>query len=361
MDLELQLIRSQSLPKQIATHVRQRIRDGRWRTGEQIPPAKKLARLWGTDPATVHRALSSIAREGLVERKPHVGTFVCYHQPTLETVGIYVAARHLRPEASVFVQCLIDELQMELIRQGMEPRFLVDTRRGDEQGTVLPELARAIELRELQAVISPVTSNLLLAWQEKLTVPVAYLSSRGHDPLTIDHGQFVELAVTTLARQGCRRLGLVGAYSPESGDLYERFIDGVADAGLLTRDGWIIAATAGQFASQRSDHARFGYESVKRMWAEAERPDGLIVTPDGVTTGAVMALMELGVRAPDDVRLVLQRNTGIPLPCPFQADYLCLDTPAVAAALVQQLQDQHAGRSVAVTRVRHSLSSSQEG
>lgn len=52
------------------------ISDGRWKAGAQIPTEDKLTEATGLSLGTVQRALSTLARDGLVVRRHGMGTFV---------------------------------------------------------------------------------------------------------------------------------------------------------------------------------------------------------------------------------------------------------------------------------------------
>ncbi|GAA3645019.1 GntR family transcriptional regulator [Nonomuraea antimicrobica] len=60
----------------IAADIRQRVADGRLRPGERVPSTRQLARDWGVALATAAKALTLLAREGVVVAEPRVGTVV---------------------------------------------------------------------------------------------------------------------------------------------------------------------------------------------------------------------------------------------------------------------------------------------
>jgi DNA-binding LacI/PurR family transcriptional regulator len=53
---------------------------------------------------------------------------------------------------------------------------------------------------------------------------------------------------------------------------------------------------------------RFGYESMKTLWSRGPRPDGLFIFPHTAARGSLMALLELGVNIPSDLKLVAHGN-----------------------------------------------------
>lgn len=60
----------------VQAEVLNRIRSGRWRAGQLIPTEHQLAQELGCARATVNRALSQLARDGIVQRRRRVGTRV---------------------------------------------------------------------------------------------------------------------------------------------------------------------------------------------------------------------------------------------------------------------------------------------
>ncbi len=62
----------------------QRIEEGGWKPGDQLPPEKEIARRTSLSLGTVQRALRSLADEGLVVRSQGSGTFVTEHRTGME-------------------------------------------------------------------------------------------------------------------------------------------------------------------------------------------------------------------------------------------------------------------------------------
>ncbi|MEU8397728.1 TetR/AcrR family transcriptional regulator C-terminal domain-containing protein [Nonomuraea sp. NPDC048892] len=60
----------------IAADLKRRIAEGRLRPGERVPSTRQLARDWNVALATAAKALTLLAREGVVVAEPRVGTVV---------------------------------------------------------------------------------------------------------------------------------------------------------------------------------------------------------------------------------------------------------------------------------------------
>lgn len=60
----------------VQAEVLSRIRSGKWRAGQLIPTEHQLAQEMGCARATINRALSQLAQDGIVQRRRRVGTRV---------------------------------------------------------------------------------------------------------------------------------------------------------------------------------------------------------------------------------------------------------------------------------------------
>lgn len=65
---------------EIARDIRQAIFSGRWKPGHRIPTESELSNRYSCARMTVNKALSSLARSGLIERRRKLGTFVAMPQ-----------------------------------------------------------------------------------------------------------------------------------------------------------------------------------------------------------------------------------------------------------------------------------------
>ena len=60
-----------------------------------------------------------------------------------------------------------------------------------------------------------------------------------------------------------------------------------------------------------------GYDLFMRMWKDSgrvQRPDGIIVSDDVLFKGVLRAILQLGLKLPDDLQLITYSNKGCDLP-----------------------------------------------
>jgi GntR family transcriptional regulator len=77
---------NQPLYKQIADYIRQKVDDGEWSVGYQIPPEIRLCEQFNVSRITVVKALERLVEEGLLVREQGKGTFVAL--PALSTESL---------------------------------------------------------------------------------------------------------------------------------------------------------------------------------------------------------------------------------------------------------------------------------
>jgi len=65
------------LHHQLSAVIRDGIVNGRYQQGETLPPEDGLCRMFSVSRITVRRAMQSLEKEGLIERRQGSGTFVC--------------------------------------------------------------------------------------------------------------------------------------------------------------------------------------------------------------------------------------------------------------------------------------------
>jgi GntR family transcriptional regulator len=77
-DVEFRIERRSGVPTylQIVNQAKQALRVGTLRPGDRLPTAKAVVELTAVNPNTVLKAYRELEREGLVEPRPGLGTFV---------------------------------------------------------------------------------------------------------------------------------------------------------------------------------------------------------------------------------------------------------------------------------------------
>ena len=342
---------------QITAALRKRLLQGEWRAGTLLPTTQELAHEFGTSVFTVQTAMASLVAEGLIERRRSLGTVVRHNPAVLTCAGIYCSSSLLDEWEYAFYRELCRQLQQQLGDDGIRTVLHLDMRPAEEKRTPLPELAEAVDNRHIQALFVVLTDDASTPWLRELPVTTSSVCyDPALNPVGFDGDQMLRLALERLREQGCETIGAISAIEVPRNPLhphfrfYKTFVSTIADLGLRTRDDWVITPPA-----HVPNHEQYGYESCKALWRQAERPDGILVYPDTSARGTVMALLEFGVRVPEELKLVCHRNTGVDWSCPLPVDWVVSDVSRWAATMVEQVQCQKRGESIEPVHLTYEL------
>ncbi|MDD5705686.1 MAG: substrate-binding domain-containing protein [Kiritimatiellae bacterium] len=340
---------------QVRAHMKQCLVSGVWTPGMQLPSTKALAAQWNTHDRAVHRAMQALVKEGFLERHRPVGTFVRKRPRALKTIGIYFFGGELsHPEyryLRAVNRCLLNRVEAS----GMRWEVWNDPRPMKEYGEPWPALVEAVRHGNVDAVVSPVTDVPHFNWLSKLPAPVAFSGPRSlRNSVAVDNSQLVRLAVESLARQGCRSIGLISPWPArlfedhQTADLlvlFDTFMAEVRRRGIETSDEWIV--TPDRFARPPTMTSEaWGYKAFMQVWSRPKHPEGLVVINDAESLGVTMAILETGVRVPETLRLAYHKNAEVDLFCPLPVTYVVQKADDVAAAMLELVQQQFEGKEV---------------
>ncbi len=344
----------------IYRHLRELIGSGQLPRGERLPSMKHLADRWGANVLTVHKAFGRLAREGLVTRVNRVGTFVARDMKRLTHAAIYDMGDNRGMGGSRFQRALHAAIRDEWHREGVQTDVWVDPRPLDQADGTWQALATAAERRQFQALVVTSADWPHVHWLRKLPVPVTFVASASIPNVVMwDLDRFARLSLRALRRRGCRSVGLIGALSPRFDNpdgsrsaetlFFQRFTDTCGELGLELRNGWI--RTAPKPALSPHEHEPFGYEEFNALWRNQERPDGLVVYPDSIVPGVLLALARAGVDVPRVLKLVLHKNEELDLFTPYPASFVVSSARECAAAVRAQIEMQLRGEPAAPIRL----------
>lgn len=346
--------------KEIAAHLRTLIKSGGLASGTGIPSTKDLAAAWGVFPNTVKLALDPLVKEGLLDRRQNRGTFVLDGHRKIRRLGIYENFGAIAPADRDFLVSLQIELARVLEKQNAELKVWVDSKKSPKS---LPEnLIEACRKREVDGVVASHPSKEILKAMKSLPVPFAALTSYLDCQARVEflYADLVENAVRRLAERGARRVGVISNVIPEAATetanrqdvshFYEVFAETAASLGLETRPDWVIHP-ASRKANLEIEH--FGYEAIKALWKQPKRPDGVFIFPHTAVRGSLTALLELGVKIPEELKLVAHGNIETPILSPYPVDWITSSSREIVQAMVKQIQSVLDGNPAKPTRLTH--------
>jgi DNA-binding LacI/PurR family transcriptional regulator len=292
--------------QQVYSALRRDIQSGRLAGGDRLPSEAELVRLFGASRITVGRAVRDLQAAGLVERRAGSGTFVKHAQksaglsfglliPDLGDTEIFepicqgmmaspLAAAHALVWGSITSTGSKADDAWQLCRQYIERRvsgvFFAPLELAAEKDDANERIARALD-----AAGTPV---VLL---DRTVVP--YPRRGHHDLVGIDNRRAGYVITEHLLMLGARRLAFVAM--PNTAATVDARAAGFREA--------LYAAEVPVHPSlvQRVDPG--DVPAVKRLM-ESLTPAGIVCANDRTAARLMRTLIGLGLRVPEDVRLV---------------------------------------------------------
>jgi LacI family transcriptional regulator len=110
-----------------------------------------------------------------------------------------------------------------------------------------------------------------------------------------DDVEIGRMATAHLIERGCRRIAHIAGppLTPGAGRL-KGYRDALAAHGITVSDSYVVAA---------HDDAT-GYEAARRLLALDPRPDGIFGYNDPTAAGAMKAVLQAGIRVPEEIRVI---------------------------------------------------------
>ena len=341
---------------QVAAQLRKSIQIGKLPPGSQLPPQMELAATLDMSCSTIQLAFQELVRDGLVVSHRRRGTFVVESLPGLRSVGLYYQSGALMYPEHHYLRAVHSAVLGYCHDRGLETAIFHDSRPMSTDVTPPPELVEAVEQRRVEALILPSTDKTILKRLGKLDVPIAYHGTPAiGNAVTYDGRQFVDLALAELHAADCRTVGLVSSFSTRvkpnlPGRIHEHveftrhFIERIGELGMGIRDGWICEPREeNEIHDRHMSFEQYGYEMALALLNEPELPDGLVVYPDSVARGVILALMTQSERTAN-LQLVLHKNAEVPFPCPLPARFIVSSAAEVARELLAMAERMFAGR-----------------
>jgi DNA-binding LacI/PurR family transcriptional regulator len=310
--------------ERVAEVLRGKVRAAAWPEG-RLPPVRELAEELGVSVLTLRAAQTLLARDRLLEIRHGSGVYVG-ERSLPRWVGIFTAFNILQPRASSFHSRVPHELGRFLEMNGVRTEVYVGNpmlRESDPPSACarLVSDAEGGRLDALAILSCPPTQ----AWQEwiaSLPIPVV----GGHTPFRVDAGypDLVRRAVRRLHEQGSRRIAMLSW----AGDgLRDPLREALSDCGLEYRPEWVRSNLDPKLSGA-------GWEEFREVWfARPEKPDGILVMDDVLFVEACVAIQELGIAVPRQLKIVAHANKGADRRYPFPVTEALVDPERYAGEM----------------------------
>ncbi len=296
--------------ERIAETLRGELEVGRWKAGECLPSVAELRRRFGTGTFAVRAAVRNLRDEGFVELRPRIGIVAT------EKGGVSMKGRILfvcvGERGSFFEQ----RLYVRLARRFDESRWScipVFLRSAHDGHLDVSPLARQ--------VAEGVSLAIVLASERQVTEflgreGIAYIVLNGYardypDAVGVVREDFIDCYCELIKVLRERRVKSLVEFDAER-VMDRSFKVQLAAAGIPIRR--VMCERDNESSWTLADFKRLGYSAVARFFSvSANRenpPDVVMFDDDYLAAGGIVAMLEAGIRVPQDVRVVFYSNKG---------------------------------------------------
>ena len=307
----------------IADHFEEMILRGALRVGERLPSTTVLSKQFSVSPQTIQRGLNRLASKGLVARKPRVGTVVCGSLYGAKCLAVAFGSDPFQIE-SPFYRLILSALLAEGTKNDVtvKPFYHLDSRLSHDFFT---DIERRYADGEINCVLKLCSDTALNYWSSaNKSIPYLRLP-------TYDISQIARVGAAHLLERGCRRIVTLSLYG-----------DGSEDAEDVKRERAGVEAAFNRFGLDpkgalpvqcgQTEESAYGY--MMKVLAERKSPDAVLVLHDVTCRGVIMAILENGLRIPDDIALVTHSNKGAEIAVPVKLTTIQVDPARIAADIM---------------------------
>jgi len=331
-----------ALYRQVANRLRCELAAGQYAVGDRFPSQNALARRFETNATTAREALALLEHDGWIRRRFGSGAFVT-PRAAERWIGIFTAFDILQPRVSGFHVHVPDALSRHLAQNGCRTEVYIGSplSHDDDPPAARTRLVCDVEAGRLDglALVSLPSRWRWKEWVESLSIPAV----GPYTPFNINSGypDLMRQAVQRLHTRGCRRLAML-AWGHDG--LRDPFHDALAACGLEYRPEWVRHDLDPKLSGA-------GWEEFREIWfARRQKPDGILVMDDLLFDEAAIAIRELGIRVPEQLRIVAHANKGAPRHYPFPVIEARMDPERYAVMLGDLLLARLRGEPVADAR-----------
>ena len=335
-----------NLPEQVAEGFRQAIRSRYYRPGDILPARGEIAETLGVSERIPREAISLLAKESYVCPRRGVGCVVLGAKETLWKGRVLIVQRE-GCEGSYCNAMLASELRRRLMRANFLCSCVtVDLKRGGANYDLSPVEEALRQPTDLVLAVFP--TERIAAF---LGGRCDYLCFGGEGP----RDRMIQTIVGEAARERlfdrCWKCGVNRILFSGYGH-YESELDAFRAAGFEVEN---LPVWPPNRIGYLEDTERKAMEIFRARFAKGKRrPDLIYFADDYIARGGLTALLSLGVRVPDDVRVVTFANKGFAPVFPISLARIESDPVAVgvcaAEAVVARLEGRPMPRELAKAR-----------
>jgi len=290
-----------NLPEQVADGFRQAIRSGYYKPGDVLPPRGEIAKALGISMRIPREAIRILAAENLVCARRGVGCSVLAQKDRLWKGRVLIVERDMCA-GSYYAAMVVNELRRKLLEAGyLYTNVCADMKYDGRSFNLVPVAEALRQPTDFVFAVYP-TMNLVRFLRRRVPFMCNGDDIEAEELVPMDWMPAREHLIQDCRRKGVHRI-LVARFGDSDGEL-----DMFRSAGFEVEDLTVWPNNRFDYLAATEQGA---LEAVRERFAPGKpRPDLVYFADDYVARGGLMALMSLGVKVPNEMKVVSLTNHG---------------------------------------------------
>ena len=301
---------NETLSSQLTANLRRAIADGTFRPGDRLPSIREMASLCRTSIKVPLAAIEALAYDGLVKARPRIGSIVLGERRKLWKGRVLLVYTGVFGRYNTHVQ--YGEIVERLTWADWRVESLFITNAGPRQPYDLSRFDTVFS-EKYDLAVFPGCCTPILEIVRRNSIPyLDVCSAVSDDPLCIGRtysaiGGCYREFVARCQEKGVRHILHVGHVREDVQTLCGEF----SDTGIAVED---MMVDPGVGPDRLDDFQRKGYEALVERLSKRRcgLPDLVYFSDDYLARGGLWALSDMGLDAPEDVKVVTFCNHGFP-------------------------------------------------
>jgi DNA-binding LacI/PurR family transcriptional regulator/DNA-binding transcriptional regulator YhcF (GntR family) len=318
---------------------------GAYSAGDRFPSDAELVRITGLSRDTVRKALTELSRDGWIERRHGLGTFVGPRAslPVHRSIERGMDRSRMmgrvavlgtwfwRQEIGWYTAGIMEGMENAAEEARVSIEFLGN--RGVDSLSVCRRLAQT-RPDVLVCLLPRGEHAMILAEAHRLEIPTLMTGTRlsdiGVPTVREDDAQGARLAVDRLVKAGHKRIGLL-AWTEGGAWIFERrrgYLQGLKAAGIEHDERLTLWLERDKPAATPADAEVLGLQNAQIIdrYIRANGPTALVITASGITIDLSILIRRGQLRVPEDISIV-QFDQAFSLPVPELPNPTCIALP----------------------------------
>ncbi len=325
--------------------LRQQIADGGLAPGTRLPIRSSLENRFKVSHVTMQRAIDTLMRDGFIQSRGKLGTFVTESPPFLHNYALAFPFHPGSTHWNKFWTALAHEAVVLQQSGDLKIPLYYNVLEGDPSSGHYQALVRDIREHRLGGIIFSSSPHLLehTPLLDHPGIPrVATAGNPQRFPMMwtvgLDANSFVNKAFDYLAGRGRKRIAIlsVPGLMPHA-NLPDYFAASAEAHGLTLRECWR------QYVAQSAPKSSQNIIQLLLDGPAGTRPDAVLIADDNLLESATAGFLKAGVRLGEDIDVVAHANFPIAGSSGLPIKMLGYDARDVLARCVEAIDRQRAG------------------